>query len=428
MIERVLISQLKIGKPFLIIGRVVSIDDRVTITDMSGTISLRSIPDKPLVNEGDIVKVCVEFIENDCFLTDLEILQKTLLNPVTLKRSLFNRYNFSSVDYKKILVNRQSFFREVRGFYESAGFIEINTPTLLESPGIEQYIEPFVTGYYDHHGKHTDLYLPTSPEFSLKEVLTTGIERIFEITRSYRNMGEHSNTHNPEFFMLEWYRAYEGYESIQNDCFMLVKRLASKVYNKKTINRDGKICSLDRIDKIRIKDKFAEFGIDLDLYYDDEKIFIDCVSELLGIEDCNKDLLKKDDLFFKFLMEKVEPYIGWACPAILYEYPSDMATLSVRTPDNIRYGKRFELYICGVEIANGFEELTDYNAQKANFLETIAKRSNANCTLEIPQRFLDAMKMGIPPCSGVALGLERLFMLLEGLQSIEETNIINTFV
>ncbi len=224
--------------------------------------------------------------------------------------------------------------------------------------------------------------------------------------------------------MLEWYRAYQPYEQLWDDCIELIRFIGSEIYSRDHIERGDRICRFDRLERVRIRDCFAEHSIELDNYELAPDLFIADVCRALKLDYSNQRLLKRDDLFFKFLMEKVEPNLGWNSPAILYEYPASMSTLSVKCIDNHNYGKRFELYICGVEIANGFEELTDPDAQIKNFNETLGERSVQVAELKLPERFIDALKIGIPPSSGIALGLERLFMLFEGLNSIDQTNII----
>lgn len=320
----------------------------------------------------------------------------------------------------KILQNRSRFINKIREFFYNNEFIEIETPTLVESPGLEDHLEPFKTYYIDYNRKKKSFYLPTSPEFSLKEALTTGLEKIFEITKVFRNYGENSILHRPEFLMLEWYRGYANYEIIMEDILNLLLFLGRSLYNKDSITYQNRECSLSNLKKIKVKDLFGKYDIDLDDYSLNEEKFKKDTSLLLNIDGNN---LSKEDMFFKFFLTFIEKDLGFDNPTIVYEYPYEMAKLS-ELCDNCFYGKRFELYLFGIEIANGYQELTDYKRQKNNFLETIKNRkTNSIEKLSLPKRFLKNLKYGIPPCSGVALGIERLFMIFENINDIHWTNL-----
>lgn len=325
----------------------------------------------------------------------------------------------------KTLHNRQKFFKTTRDYFYNNEFLEINTPTLMESPGIELYIEPFKTIYKDHYNNEKMYYLPTSPEFALKEALSLGIEKIFEIAKVFRNNGEDSDLHRPEFYMLEWYRAFEDYYKIMDDCIGYLKYISKKIYKRDIIIYKGKKCSLKTVRRIKIKDLFKDHGIDLDNYSKNENLFKEEIMEKLKLKkDDNFMNLNKDDLFFKFFLTKIEPDLGWDNPVIIYEYPIEMCTLSRKVDDDPKYGERFELYICGIEIANAFGELTDPVEQRKRFKHIInLRKKRGQEELKMPEQFLKSLEYGLPPCSGIALGLERLFMLFEGLDSIKDTNI-----
>lgn len=343
-----------------------------------------------------------------------------MINPIKDKESLFYRFNNSKIDMLKILKNKSIFLNNIKDFFYKRNFIEINSPTLVESPGLEDHLKPFKTKYIDYKNKSHIFYLPTSPEFSLKEVLITGLENIFEIAKVFRNYGENSFLHRPEFLLLEWYRAYQNYEIIMSDIFDLLKFITENIYKKKSIIYKGKECRLQNFKKIKLKDLFKIYEIDLDDYSLNEERFKKNVSSFLKLKNNN---LSKEDLFFKFFLDYIEPQLGVDYPTIIYEYPFEMAKLS-ELSDNKLYGKRFELYLFGIEIANGYQELTDYKRQKDNFLQILKNRKNyTKEKLKMPRRFLKNLKYGIPPCSGVALGLERLFMIFEDLTDINCTSL-----
>lgn len=414
-------------KEFYISARVVSLNSKsFIISDQTGEIEIYF--DKKYANfkSGDIIEVIVKFSQDKYFLLDSKVLTSVVLNPVVDKNSSYYRLNKSNKKILEVLYKRQTFFKLTRDFFFENNFLELHTPTLLESPGVEKYLEPFWTSYISHSGEDKLLFMPTSPEFSLKEALASGLEKIFEIAKCFRNRGEDSILHIPEFFMLEWYRAYESYEKIMQDCESYILFLAKKL-NKKVINFNKSNCMLDRVERVKLKDIFKSYDINLDDYTVNEKKFLKKVMSYLKIskKELKESSLTKEDLFFKFFLNYIEPTLGKDHPVIVYEYPIEMASLSKAVEDNPIYAKRFELYISGVELANAYEELTDPIEQEKRFKETIDFRiKSKKIPLKMPDRFLKVMRQGIPPSSGIALGLERLFMLMENIGSIKETNLI----
>ncbi|MCG8571089.1 MAG: hypothetical protein MJB14_13190, partial [Spirochaetes bacterium] len=287
------------------------------------------------------------------------------------------------------------------------------------------YLEPFYTEYTDYHGKKIPFYLPTSPEFALKEALSAGLEKIFEIAKVYRNQGESSQLHRPEFFMLEWYRAYQSYEKIMEDCHHLLLSLGQQIYQSTTLKYQQYTIDLSKLKKIKLKDLFDNFQINLDYYSTDEFQF--CQQVLRALKERESELTK-EDLFFKFFLNHIEPELGTTFPVILYDYPLEMTTLSRQCDDNPLYGQRFELYIGGTELANAYGELIDPEDQGNRFAQTIKIRQDlGKSDLAMPERFIKNLEYGLPPCAGIALGLERLFMIFENIDDIEKTNLYPLF-
>ena len=382
------------------------------------------------VKTGDIISVEYNQVDKFFFIDELKILNSVMENPLANPNSSYTKLNKNGKKILSTLKKRQDFFRETRNFFYEDDFIEIHTPTLLESPGVETYIEPFKTTYYGFNSEESTFFLPTSPEFSLKEAIGAGLEKIFEIARVYRNKGENSNLHSPEFFMLEWYRAYSDYFQIMDDCFSLIEHIANSIYKTDTIYRKDHKCKLDDLKKVTVKELFSKYNINLDNYTKDEEIFKKAIKDfyLDKNNEVLSDDLNKDDLFFKFFLDNIECKLGFDQPTAVYEYPIEMCALSNPVKNNPNYGERFELYIFGIEIANGFGELTDVVRQKSNFRQilNLRKKNRAIIKQKLPERFLQVLKYGIPPCSGVALGLERLFMIFENLNHIKDTNLIET--
>jgi elongation factor P--(R)-beta-lysine ligase len=424
--KRIKISRIQSHDSGHAAGRIISIDDKkIFLSDDSGEACFVNEINYDGIKEGDLAFIYFELKNDRLAATDFKIINSVNQSPLKDPGSAYSILNKNNRKMFETLRKRQFFFQTVRDFFCKEGFIEINSPTLVESPGIESYIEPFETKYYGYEGEAITYYLPTSPEFALKEALSGGLEKIFEIAKVFRNSGENSATHHPDFFMLEWYRAYEGYESIMNDCRKLINFIDRKIYKKGGILRNGKPCDLTKIKKIRVKDLFKKHGINLDLYSNDSIKFIAVIKDFYEKKgNTFSGTLTKDDWFFKFFLDFIEPELGFDCPVIVCEYPFEMAGLSKKCSDN-NYAERFELYISGIEIANAFGELTDPEVQKSNFNITLEFRdkNKAKIKLGMPERFLKSMEYGLPFCSGIALGLERLFMLFEELDTIDDTNL-----
>jgi len=403
-------------------GRIENIDENsLYLTDQTCSQNF-TFKEISAVKEGDIVGIHFSNNNNEYIIDKIDLLTTVPLNPVREQNSAFYKLNKNGKKLFETIKKRDLFFREVRNFFYDFDFIEMHSPALVKSPGIESYIEPFVTKYYDYSGKEHDFYLPTSPEFALKEALSGGFERIFEIAKVFRNSGENSSLHKPEFFMLEWYRAYSDYEKIMDDCGELLSYLGQRFYGS-IIKREGRECDISKVEKITVKKLFGEYSIDLDLYSQDEKKFKEQISSYY--EEKSDESLTKDDYFFKFFLDHIEPNLGFKHPQIVYEYPFEMAILSKRCDADPKYSCRFEMYIFGIEIANAFGELTDPSIQEINFKSTLDFReiNNAIIKLEMPNHFLKTLRNGLPPSAGIALGLERLFMIFENIDSIQYTNL-----
>lgn len=358
--------------------------------------------------------------------TDYKIDTPFLSDSLTFRRSAFQRLQDNNLRLVKLLCDRALFFRGVRNFFDGKGFQELHTPTLAESPGIEKYLEVFSTQYKNFDGTLKQFFLPTSPEFSLKEALSSGLPRIYEIAKCFRNAGECSQTHRPEFFMLEWYRAYEDYSVIMQDCVQLILYLAQLLYGKNQATFRGITADLQNYKCFTVRELFAGQNIELDYYSLVPQRFKAQAREALNLSMSECENLTKEDLFFKVMLDKIEPFLGMDCPTFIHEYPLEMTALSEKASP--LYGKRFELYLCGIELANGYGELVDALEQEQRFAVVMEERKALNASqLGFPSRFINAMKIGMPPSAGVALGLERLLMILVGTENIGDTLLIDSF-
>jgi elongation factor P--(R)-beta-lysine ligase len=312
----------------------------------------------------------------------------------------------------------------VRSFFAERGFVEVDTPALQVSPGLEPHLRAFATELDDpREGRTVPRYLHTSPEYAMKKLLVAGLPRIWQLAHAFRN-GEHSATHHPEFSMLEWYRAGASYRDLMEECAALV-RTCQEAAGAQALTWCGRTSDARREwQRITVADAFRRrCGIDLlatapDPERPDTDLLATAASGI-GINPHTGD--DWESLFFRIFLERIEPHLGLGAPTILYDYPVSMAALSRRSPEAPRLAERFEVYVCGLELANAFGELTDPAEQRARFIADQArKQALYGRTYPIDEDFLAALEHGLPPCAGIALGFDRLVMLATGADDIEE--------
>ncbi len=303
----------------------------------------------------------------------------------------------------------------IRDFFNARDFIETRTPLLVPSPGMEIHIRPFQLT--------TGAYLPTSPEFAMKRLLVGGLEKLFQLSTSFRYEPK-SNTHHPEFTMLEWYRAYAGIAEIQADTEMLVEELAIRIHGKPFLYYQGKAISVERPwPRLRVRDLFKEFGVDLVSADTAEKMAVEC--QRLGIAASSWDTW--DDLYFRIWLNLIEPKLPPDRAVFIERYPPSQAALAVldRDPDGSTWAKRFEFYIGGLELGNAFEELTDALEQRARFERDMRERTaiygDAFPPTPLDEDFLAALEEGLPPSGGIAIGVDRLIMLFADEAELDYT-------
>ncbi|HEU0117780.1 MAG TPA: EF-P lysine aminoacylase EpmA, partial [Alphaproteobacteria bacterium] len=277
---------------------------------------------------------------------------------------------------KPYLDTRLRVMNALRGVFAAEDFVEVETPALQISPGNEVHLHAFKTAFHDPHGggKSQTLYLHTSPEFAMKKLLVAGVPRLYQMARAFRN-GERSSRHHPEFCMLEWYRADATTKEIMRDCTLLV-RAAAKAANKTLFSANNMVCNpFQPWEMLSVAGAFQRYAkIDLlatapDPLKPDAKLLKKEV-ERAGFRASDSDTW--DDLFFRVMGEVIEPVLGKDVPTFLCDYPVSMAALARPKPEDPRLAERFELYICGYEIANAFGELTDPDEQERRFKEDMA--------------------------------------------------------
>lgn len=317
-------------------------------------------------------------------------------------------------DRRPFLLARAQILAGIRRWFESGGFLEVDVPALAISPGNETHLHGFATELIQPDGSRVARYLHTSPEFACKKLLAAGEERIYSLGHVFRNR-ERTATHTPEFTMLEWYRAREPYRTIIDDTLALV-RLAAEVAGARQFNWRGRSCDpFAAAEWLSVQDAFQRYaGVDVLGTLGDR----DALAQQTDVRTAADD--SWSDIFSRILVEKVEPELGNGRITVLYEYPIIEAALARPSPTDPRVAERFELYACGVELANGFGELTDAAEQRRRFEEDMElKQKFYGERYPIDEELLQALTM-MPEAAGVALGLDRVIMLATGARSVEE--------
>lgn len=322
-------------------------------------------------------------------------------------------------DRRPLLLARNRIIAAIRSWFGERGFIEVECGALQISPGNETHLHGFATDLIQPDGTAGRRYLHTSPEFACKKLLAAGESRIFDIARVYRNR-ERTLTHSPEFTMLEWYRARESYEMVIEDALALV-RLAARTAGTSMFGWRGREANpLADAEWLSVNDAFRRYaGVDLLATLDAQGLANrDALAALSPVHVAADDTWS--DIFSRILSEEVEPHLGNGRLTVLYEYPAVEAALARACPHDLRVAERFELYACGVELANGFGELTDANEQRRRFETGMDEKQRIyGERYPIDEELLEALAL-MPPASGVALGLDRLVMLAAGAVSIEQ--------
>jgi lysyl-tRNA synthetase class 2 len=321
------------------------------------------------------------------------------------------------------LATRGRIQRALRDWFAAEGFVEVETPALQVSPGMEVHLKAFATQIEAPDATRAPLYLHTSPEFAMKKLLAGGVPRLFQFARVWRN-GERSDLHHPEFTMLEWYRAGAGYEALMADCEALLRATLAARDAPRLVWREATCDPSQPFERLSVAEAFARHaGIDLLATAPDpqapDAAALAAAAVQAGIEARPGDTW--EDIFFRVMLARIETKLGIGRPTILYDYPVSMAALSRPKPDDPRLAERFELYACGVELANAFGELTDAAAQRRRFdADQAIRRALYGAAYPIDEDFLSALEHGLPDCAGIALGFDRLVMLATGAARIED--------
>jgi lysyl-tRNA synthetase class 2 len=325
-------------------------------------------------------------------------------------------------DRQPLLRRRGRIKAALRAHFEAEGFTEVECGALAVSPGNEAHLHAFATEAITTPGERRTLYLHTSTEFAAKKLLAAGETKIFDFARVFRNR-ERGALHAPEFTMLEWYRANAPYETVQDDCLALLRLAADTAEAKAFLRRDRQCDPRAPAQRLTVAQAFTwHAGLDLlstlSPSGEGDRNALAVKARRAGFAVTDAD--NWSDIFSKVLTAAVEPRLGLGAPTLLTEYPRCEAALARAAPHDARVAERFELYACGVELANGFGELTDPVEQRARFEAEMAEKQRIyGERYPIDEDFLAALEH-MPSASGVALGFDRLVMLATGAPKIDD--------
>jgi lysyl-tRNA synthetase class 2 len=293
----------------------------------------------------------------------------------------------------KNLALRARVLREVRSYFDHEGFLEVETPLVVPSPGLDPHLFAVQVS-----SPGPERFLITSPEYQMKRLLVGGLDRIYQVCRCFRN-DEQGALHEPEFTMLEWYRAYAGVEDVMRDTEQLVAQVATRIHGRPVVfHGEREIDVTPPWPRVTVREACQWFA---------------------GVE--MESLLSDEDLFFRALVETIEPALESIGAVHLCEYPLQLASLARPKPSDPSVAERFEAYLAGIELCNGFGELTCPDEQRKRLeIDQVTRETRGLPVYPIDQRFVAALEEGMPPSGGNALGLDRLVMLIAGAEHIEE--------
>jgi lysyl-tRNA synthetase class 2 len=315
---------------------------------------------------------------------------------------------------KQNLEIRYEIFKLIREFFWNEGFIESDTPNLLRLPGQEPNLSPMKVLVHDEFGKEFPCFLHTSPEYAMKKLLAGGFDKIFNLCKCYRDYESFGGTHNPEFSMIEWYRANADFYSIMDDMENLFRFCAEKL----TGRIDPEIAAFvsQQWERKHMRDLWREFvNVDLDEYLTTEKMYELCVQKGYNAKADEA----YEELFYRIFLNEIEPKLGADAPIIVHHYPLQMAALSKASSKDIGYAERFEVYSKGLELANAFTELTDADEQLRRLKEEREDRAlQGKDVYDIDLEFIESLR-SMPPAAGIAMGVDRMVQLFTEAHNID---------
>ncbi|MBP0484636.1 EF-P lysine aminoacylase EpmA [Sagittula salina] len=323
-------------------------------------------------------------------------------------------------DRRPMLLARNRAQAAIRGYLATEGFTEVDPPALVPSPGNEAHLHAFRTTAIGNDGQGREMYLHTSPEFAMKKLLAAGETRIAAFAHVWRNR-EQGPRHSPEFTMLEWYRAGEDYAVLMEDMARMAQLAVQAAGAEALRFRDQTCDPFAPYERLSVAEAFLRYaGVDLlaTLGVGADRHGLARQAEAVGTRVAGDDTWS--DIFSRLLSEKVEPHLGHGRLTVLDRYPAVEAALARTCADDPREAERFEVYACGVELANGFGELTDAAEQRRRFVAEMDEKERVyGERYPLDEEFLAALEH-MPDASGIALGFDRLVMLATAAPKIED--------
>lgn len=324
-------------------------------------------------------------------------------------------------DRRPFLLARTKIARAIRDYFEAQAFLEVQCGALQVSPGNETHLQAMRARFQTPGGETRSLYLHTSPEFACKKLLAAGETRLFTLAQVYRGR-ERGPLHAPEFCMLEWYRAHVPYRQAAEESLTLLRLAADAAGTNRMTHKTRSADPFADAEWLTVDEAFARHArVDLLATVSDTGLDtkgLKDAAERHGLRTAPDDTWS--DVFSRILSERVEPHLGQGRPTLLYEYPVPEAALARPCPHDPRVAERFELYVAGVELANGFGELTDATLQRARLDAQMAEKERVyHDRYPLDESFLEALTF-MPDASGVAMGFDRLVMLATGARHIDD--------
>ncbi|QQR88560.1 MAG: EF-P lysine aminoacylase GenX [Myxococcales bacterium] len=282
----------------------------------------------------------------------------------------------------------------LRTWYSEQDYLEVQTPSMVPSPGTEVHLDAFVV-----EAAKNKRFLCTSPEYQMKRLLSAGFDRIYQVAHCFR-AEELGSLHEPEFCMLEWYRTQSTLDDVLKETERLIASIHQRLQGSTTLTwKDKRFDLSPPWPRISVQEAFAKYAR----------------------HDALRLAAEDEEQFYRVLIEQVEPQLGHERPCFLVDYPASMASLAKLKESNPAVAERAEAYIAGIELCNAYGELTDAKAQRQRCLEEQAKRKQlGKAPYPLDEKFLAALEHGLPPCAGNALGLDRLIMLFCNADSLQD--------
>jgi lysyl-tRNA synthetase class 2 len=318
---------------------------------------------------------------------------------------------------------REKVIDTLRTFFKSQGFHEVETPLLVKSPGTEPYLDVFETMLKFAEGDRYPAYLVTSPEYAMKKLLAAGFKNIFQICKSFRNGEGRSARHNPEFTILEYYRSEADYTTLMSDMEKMLRALAVAIYGEDAKNgftyQGLQIDLSSSFLKYSVEEAFQKFAqINREELLSTEKLI--AIAKTKGYQVTATTTW--EEAYNQIFLNEIETKLDKTRPTIIYDYPLAQAALSKRKEGDPDFAERFEIYLAGIELGNAFSELIDADEQESRLKAELQEREKLGKTkYQLDTDFVEALHSGLPECTGIAIGVDRLVMLFANVASIEDT-------